>query len=223
MLTTDFFLMLRNPHLRSESARRWLVWSTLTGLGWAIVGFGGLPVGRVVVIEGDLAAVRSAVISLGILSTLVGMLIGLLQYFPLRRWSHDLRFWHLATAVGWGGSTVIFLSLNAFGRVGLSAAAYGLLIGLFVGLAQWALLRPHFLRAWQWIPISAVAYALGVLLTTYIERRLLLSFGVDLGLVRWLSFAAAGLRGVLVGAISGTVLLALLRLHPLAAMESKLS
>jgi hypothetical protein len=213
MLIRDFFLLLNNPHLRAESLRRWLIWSALTGLSWAAIGYAGLPVGRIITIEGDAVAILRTTASIGLLSLLVGLVIGAAQKLGLNRWTDPFPTWQLMTALGWAVGMILILLINAFANLGLSALFFGLVVGAAVGTAQWLLLSKRFDQAWNWIPMTILASMSGVLLTSFIERQLLLGLGTSLGLVRGLSSLAAGVGGTVVGLLTGMTLLALLRLH----------
>lgn len=90
--------------------------------------------------------------------------------------------WVLVTTVGW------MLGIALGGEIG---------VGLFVGLAQWAVLRRYFSQAWWWILASAVGWIAGWaiitsglfvppdggLFTALVSGAV---FGLTMGVAQWL-------------------------------------
>jgi len=66
--------------------------------------------------------------------------------------------WILATALGWGAGLTIMIVAVPPGIAVLSGAV----LGAATGTAQWLVLRPQIHWAGWWIPVSALAWALGM-------------------------------------------------------------
>ncbi len=213
MLIYDFYLLLKNPHLRTAALARWVLWILLTSLGWAAAGFSGLPVGRVLVVEGRAGVILSVAGNLGLLGALLGGLIGVSQWLGLRRWIRSSAWWITATALGWAAGIWIALVVNLLAGIGLSAVLYGVFIGGLLGVAQWLVLRRGCSQAWRWVWVSVIAVPTGMLVTGSIERLFLGRSDGAWGLVRWFSALSAGTGGLVVGLLSGITLIALLTLH----------
>ena len=114
----------------------WFQWIMATTLGWVLGRF-LLP---------DLAYV------------VIGIALGILQWFVLQRRLTRAWRWIVATVVGWVvGSTLIWF-LPAQGSEFLA----GVLLGLTVGVAQWLILRKEFYWNGWWIPINVVAWTTGM-------------------------------------------------------------
>jgi hypothetical protein len=75
--------------------------------------------------------------------------------------------WFLVTGAGWLAGTAMVLLATGTGVVA------GLAIGTFTGTAQWLLLRREVRWSGWWIPISAIAWAVGLGLAPSPEAVLL--------------------------------------------------
>ena len=188
---------------RSDSVNWWVLpwWVLTSAAGYAV---GGLIETAAGPLEG--------VTVLGYV-TAGGAAAAVLQWPALRR--------HVARAGRWvgagivGGAVVAVASVAAGVVAGLAAGAVGdaeagrafgedvagvsaaILYGTAVGMLQWRLLRPHFARAGRWLLASAVGWIVAGL-----------TAGVTEGVAGW-----AVLGGVY-GAITGVVLVGLLRQRP---------
>ncbi len=115
-----------------------------------------------------------------------GAVVGLCQWSAVRSWLSPVRWWQWTglTVVGWTGA-VLFLP------------------GLFVGAAQWPLLRGRVRFASVWIPANLVAWL--VLPRGAVFDGVGGSLGNTLG---WsvATAIAAGILGAIYGAITGIVL-----------------
>ncbi|MEO0560772.1 MAG: hypothetical protein AAF125_01565 [Chloroflexota bacterium] len=148
-----------------------------------------------------------------------GTLVGLLQGLALGRWV-DVRRWTLYTtlgvAVAWTigmlPSTIIDLTMTASASpldasstapIELSptvtlllAFGMGLVLGPFIGVPQWRILRKTGMpAAWRWIPANMLAWGVGM---TLIFASM--DF-MPTALTAW----ETGLWGALVGAVTGGV------------------
>jgi hypothetical protein len=155
--------------LRSDRERKaasfdwtlWLKWILASTLGWAI--------GLVLRVE-----------------FAIGVAVGILQWLVLRPLVRGAGWWIPASAGGWGvGAALVTLVLrpeNPF--------IAPVIIGVGIGVAQWLVLRWQFQRAWWWIVLSTLGWAVGMM-------------GVF----------GASLAGAAAGAVTGVALELLLR-HP---------
>lgn len=88
----------------------------------------------------------------------IGLSVGAFQWLTLRDRLHDSLYWIVASAFGWilgRGVARYFFSPE----IGLLA---GLLVGTFLGLAQWIVLRWEVRLAHWWVPVSAVSWFIGL-------------------------------------------------------------
>jgi hypothetical protein len=114
----------------------------------------------------------------------IGVAIGILQWFVLQHRIRKAWQWILATSTGWMlGALVILIVLPA----GMDFLA-GVAAGLATGTAQWLILRHEIQWAGWWIIINVVAWTTGMALLPGIL-----------------------LTGTMVGAITGIALVLLLR------------
>jgi hypothetical protein len=195
----EFYLLLQQSQMRGRALKHWALWVAATTLGWALAGFAGLPIGSVVFEERGANAMRSALMTMGILGTLIGGMIGASQWMYLRWRLREANWWIPATALGWGVGLPLALVLNVLAGLGLSAILYGVVIGTAVGLGQWFLLKRCTTLAGRWIPISVVALPVGISLAGFVDQQLC-----------WLTALSGGVAGVFVGLLTGVTLLVLL-------------
>ena len=102
-----------------------------------------------------------------ILWPMFGLLYGYLQYILLRRYFPRMGWWFLATTIS---LSLTFLEMD-MGRSIASALGFDpysvwlvviqlMLVGGFLGTAQWFVLRRHISNAVWWIPASMVGWGL---------------------------------------------------------------
>lgn len=128
--------------LRSEKKRKaasfnwtlWLKWILVSTLGWAI----GL-------------ALR--------IEFAIGVAVGVLQWVVLRPLIREDSWWIPASAAGWAGSAAL-VSLVLRPENPLIGPS---IIGLGIGVAQWLVLRWQIQRAWWWIVLSTLGWAVGLM------------------------------------------------------------
>jgi len=86
-----------------------------------------------------------------------GLVLGLFQYLLLKRKLAKMGWWIVATAAGWGLGWLALAWLfgwidDAFGYTsGWYLLAFGSVLGFFLGLAQWFVLRKQVRQAGWWI------------------------------------------------------------------------
>lgn len=178
----------------------WLQWVLVTIVGF-LLSLYWVEVGE----RADIRAVEGAV---------GGVLIGLAQWLVLRQQFSQAWWWVLASSVSWGligGS-----GLGALGWVAPTVmhipirVVYGIvngaLMGAFIGVGQWLVIRTQFKRAWRWILISTVSWALGLALGWTIGGVLRRVTGLFLGEVIGLVFVwivVAAITGVSLNYVTG--------------------
>jgi hypothetical protein len=199
----EFILLLRNPHLRPQALRTWLGWTAATALGWAAAGLTGLPIGRVVLVEGGSAVILTVAGSMGLIGALIGALIGIGQWLYLRRRMRTPAVWLLATAAGWGLGLPLALTVNLFFGLGISAGMYGMFVGGAVGTIQALAAREVVLRFPHWLVANLLAYVLGISAAGSFERTMLAATGGAWGAAFWEPAISAGLAGLIAGAVTG--------------------
>ena len=199
----DFLLLLRNPHIRSAALRTWLSWIAATALGWAAAGMTGLPIGRVVLVEGGPAAILTVAGSMSLIGALIGGLIGVGQWLYLRRRMRSPAAWLLATAAGWGLGLPLALTVNLFLGLGISAGMYGMFVGGAVGVIQGLAARSVIRRFPHWLVANLLAYVLGISAAGAFERAMLTATQGTWGAAFWEPAVSAGLAGLIVGLVTG--------------------
>lgn len=206
----DFFELLAGPGGRKKHLARWAGWTLMTAIGWGVAGWGGLPVGRAVVVEGSTAVIVSVALNMALLGGLIGALIGVSQGLYLRHQLRNVWWWIPATGLGWGVGLPVAMLLNLLAGLGLSAALYGVFIGVSVGFAQWLVLNREFTPARRWVWANVVGLPLGVALAGTVERTLLQSTETQGGFVGYALFAAL-VAGLVVGLITGVPMVVMLQ------------
>jgi len=206
----DFILLLRNPFTRKQTITQWLVFTLVTALGWTAAGFSGLPVGRVVVVEGGTRVILEVLASMSLLGALIGALTGAGQWVYFRRRYDRALLWLPGTALGWGLGLPAALFVNFLAGLGLSAALYALIIGALVALLQWLFCRQIIPRLGRWIWANLIALPLAVLASGWLDQGLLIATGGQWGLHRWQTALSGGLAGLIFGLITGIALAAFL-------------
>ena len=127
----------------------------------AVIGF---PIGGILAqqLAGPAATIPSALVS----GLVAGAAIGFAQASALRLGSLAVALWVGATAAAL--AIALGLVTGAIGQIETSTEAIvlGVVSGALIGVAQSALLmRAGVPNAWTWIPITAVAWAVGWLIT----------------------------------------------------------
>jgi hypothetical protein len=161
--------------------RDWVVANALgelVGLGAAAV-IGALLAGIFDATLGAVAGVTLAV-TLILLGTFEGVVVGLAQWRVLRRPFPELRrrSWIAASAAGALAAWTLGMIPSTLADFGAAAggappeiddtlmyglaAAMGAALGPILGVPQWLVLRRHARRALWWIPANAAAWALGM-------------------------------------------------------------
>ncbi len=138
-----------------------------------------------------------------------GLAIGLLQWALLRRRARQALWWVPFTLLGavLGSAASFVMGEVILQAVGLGPAFMGLgaVIGLGVGLSQWAILSHWIPRAGWWIWANIAGYSLGVygayLFPSFLPTGRIIYGGPEFGLV----------IGAVVGAITGVSLAVLFR------------
>lgn len=212
--------------------RRWIVangWSELLGLGGTFILAFALA-GRLTAVESPAGILLGATLAIAFGTLLEGVLIGVAQGRVIHAALSGVSTarWTIATALGAGAawtlgmlpSTIVGLfASQAAGAtpapeplVGplryVLAAGLGLLLGPFLGIPQFLVLRRHVPHAGRWVLANAAAWALGMP-AVFVGMHLV---GPDPTLPRFaLGAAVTGLAaGLVVGAIHGRWLVLLL-------------
>jgi hypothetical protein len=138
---------IRQPLARTDWSLA-LGWILATTLGW-VVGFA--------ICE----ALKSFLESLSADGAVIGISIGISQWFVLRRRIDRAAWWIPASIVGFAigkfGADAVVQAETGIGGVVLS----GFAIGIAAGFAQWVVLVRHVSRAELWVVASALGWAVG--------------------------------------------------------------
>lgn len=178
-----------NPISRIKPGNLFLAWM-VTSLGFP---FGG-------VLALSLAGPMDNVVSAALGGLLAGVVVGGAQWLVLRNYFGIEVVWALATASGLALGNTVGVVLTNSGRGIGDLLIIGVVAGITVGAAQWALLRERLSFAGAWVPVLALAWPLGWT-TTW-------SIGVDVTI----GYPVFGAIGALVfAAITGAALVFLVR------------
>ena len=176
--------------------------------------------------SGPLAALALAALAILAGTFVEGSVVGTAQWLVLRAPLPSLRWrtWAVATGVGafvaWTLGMVPSTALSFGGGreqaaepplVAMLGLAFlmGLVLGPVLGFAQWVVLRRFVGRAWLWMPASALAWALGMVVI-FGGVELAVGDGFGAGTVALLA-ATLVCAGAVVGAVPGAALLVMLR------------
>ncbi|WP_258802314.1 hypothetical protein [Pseudarthrobacter sp. NS4] len=198
---------------RSAFLRRWVGWVTLgESLGFLAPALAQLMAA---------ALWPAAMVPLLIIAgSLEGAVLGWFQVKVLRTRlpAVSVRRWVLftaaAAAVAWTlgllpAAGIFFQAWRTDVQIAAGTVAAVVLL-VSIGFAQWIELREHIPGAWRWVPGSAGAWAAG--LAVFIAASTpLWQPGQDLWLVAAIGIAAAVLMAVTMAAVSGLVMVQLLK------------
>ncbi|MGE5263037.1 MAG: hypothetical protein ACM3S0_06620 [Acidobacteriota bacterium] len=141
-------------------------------LTWAIVSRIVQVVGGRIQVAGQ-SHITEDFIGVYVLLPVLGLLLGILQYFLLRRYLPRMGWWIAATVLGWVVPLILLSFLSSVGLypvlgvdpVWSGALGLTLLLGVPVGLCQWFLLRRRIHRAAWWILASILGWGVAGLIS----------------------------------------------------------
>lgn len=177
----------------------WLEWTLATAFGM-LLGF--LP-SIVLVNILDLALARL------IVPLFAGFLIGLSQWFVLRKYVNGVSDWIWAAGASWAvGYALGLLIINGLTGTGLDGYIGYILFGAIVALVQWPVLRREIPNVWTWILANVIGWTAGFFLS---QVALDLFFnGPAIAPVASTS-VISGISGLVAGAITGIALVLIVR------------
>jgi hypothetical protein len=183
---------------RSEF-RLWLAWTLATAAGM-ILGFAPFAL---LIPDLPLLFVRI------VLPLVAGVLVGLLQWLVLRPYLTRAVDWVVHGGAGWAlGFALGLLVIHAVGRNPLGAVLGYLLFGLIIGALQWPMLRREIPLVTAWVIASVLGWALGAWLGGAALN--VLAAGGEVSPVVS-SAVIAGVTGLVAGAVTGLVLVWIVR------------
>ncbi|MDE2994821.1 MAG: hypothetical protein OXU67_13170 [Chloroflexota bacterium] len=170
---------------RGAGWRLWLLWVLASVVGG---GVGGVVLGPVFSVVEPAFGLLVGGVAVGAIG---GAALGVLQWLVLRGRLVRAGWWIVASTVGWA----------------VGGAAFGLVGGAVTGVLQWLVLRRRLARAGWWIAASTVGWAIGPVIVLFggVIGELDAALIVLLVAVLW------GIGGLVGGAITGVVLVWLLR------------
>jgi hypothetical protein len=195
----------------------WLKWVAGNAVGMAAGQIGGIAIG--ITLGGliaqmgaaELASIIAFVITPGVVT---GVSMGVTQRIFLQQEISLERRWVWGNTVGWTiGYMVATPAASLLSTVVEPALATSLswgLISLAIGLAQWRVLRDRFPHAALWIPANVAGWMIGPVFAGIVVLTFLGS-GIDDQSAQIATLASAALTGAVAGAVTGFVLVRLLR------------
>jgi hypothetical protein len=129
---------MSEPNVLSFDWALWFQWIMATTLGWVLGRF-LLP---------------------NLAFAMIGIAMGILQWFILQHHIRKAWQWIFATALGWLLGSILLFSVVP---TDLDFVA-GVVMGLTTGTAQWVILRREFFWSGWWIVINVVAWTTGMAL-----------------------------------------------------------
>ena len=170
---------------RGVGWRLWIWWVLASVVGW---GVGGVVLGPVFSVVEPAFGLLVGGVAVGAMG---GAALGVLQWLVLRGRLVRAGWWIVASTVGWA----------------VGGAAFGLVGGVVTGVLQWLVLRRRLARAGWWIAASTVGWAIGPVIVLFGG----VIGGMDAALIVLLVAVLWGIGGLVGGAITGVVLVWLLR------------
>lgn len=154
---------------------------SLSFYGFWLLALLGFPIG------GGLARLlvgpAENVVAAALAGLLTGAVIGLAQWLVLRQILSINLGWVAVTAISMGLGLALGVALLGIETTGTTLIARAVITGLFIGVAQWLLLREIVPMSAWWILILAIAWAVSWTITRAV--------GVDLT-QNWSVFGASG-------------------------------
>jgi hypothetical protein len=190
---------INESKVASNEFGMWLEWTLATALGM-LLGF--LP-SLLLVNLLDLTLARL------IVPLWAGFLIGLAQWFVLRKYVNEASDWVLAAGASWAvGFALGLLIMTGLTGTGLDGFFGYVLFGIIVAVVQWPVLRREIPNVWIWILANVVGWTAGFYLS---EMSLDLFFnGPAIHPVASTS-VLSGVSGLIAGAITGVALVLIVR------------
>ena len=168
------------------------------GLPWVIANIVGWVIGFFVC-----EAVNTFLATFFVDGLIIGASVGIAQWLVLRRRIAPIGWWVVASIVGYGvGKAVGEASVQGIPTVA-GLGLIGALIGAFVGIAQWLVLRRHVSLAGWWVLANIAAWALGWSIIGFVED----SAGWPILMV----YSVGALGAAVAGTITGIALIWLSR------------
>jgi hypothetical protein len=177
----------------------WLEWTLATAFGM-LLGF--LP-SIVLVNVLDLALARI------IVPLFAGFLVGLAQWFVLRKYVNGVSDWIWAAGASWAvGYALGLLIINGLTGTGLDGFIGYILFGVIVALVQWPILRREIPNVWMWILANVIGWTAGFFMS---QLALDIFFnGPAIDPIASTS-VISGVSGLVAGAITGVALVLIVR------------
>ena len=177
----------------------WLEWTLATAFGM-LLGF--LP--SIIFVNGLNLALARIVVPL-----FAGFLVGLAQWFVLRKYVNGVSDWIWAAGASWAvGYALGLLIINGLTGTGLDAFIGYILFGAIVGLVQWPVLRREIPNVWIWVLANVIGWTTGFFLS---QASLDLFFNGPAIAPVASTAVIAGVSGLVAGAITGVALVLIVR------------
>lgn len=177
----------------------WLEWTLATAFGM-LLGF--LPSIALVNVL-DLALARI------IVPLFAGFLVGLAQWFVLRKYFNGVSDWIWSAGASWAvGYALGLLIINGLTGTGLDGFIGYILFGAIVALVQWPILRREIPNVWMWILANVIGWTAGFFIS---QLALDIFFnGPAIDPIASTS-VISGVSGLIAGAITGVALILIVR------------
>jgi hypothetical protein len=177
----------------------WLEWTLATAFGM-LLGF--LP-SIVLVNVLDLALARI------IVPLFAGFLVGLAQWFVLRKYVNGVSDWIWAAGASWAvGYALGLLIINGLTGTGFDAYIGYILFGAIVALVQWPILRREIPNVWMWILANVIGWTAGFFMSQFALEIFFNGPAID---PIASTSVISGVSGLVAGAITGIALVLIVR------------
>ena len=177
----------------------WLEWTLATAFGM-LLGF--LPSIALVNIM-NLALARI------IVPLFAGFLVGLAQWFVLRKYVNGVSDWILAAGASWAvGYALGLLIINGLTGTGFDAYIGYILFGAIVALVQWPILRREIPNVWMWILANVIGWTAGFFMSQFALEIFFNGPAID---PIASTSVISGVSGLVAGAITGIALVLIVR------------
>jgi hypothetical protein len=177
----------------------WLGWTLATGLGMLVGLLTFIPLLPIL----DLGVARV------VIPLWAGILVGAFQWLVLRGYLTHSIDWILNGGIGWAlGYGLGLIIIQALRDFAWGAFLGYIIFGLIIAVLQWPVLRREIPNALPWILASIIGWALGAYLSQIVLGLFVTGDAIE---PVWSTTIIAGTTGLIAGAITGLVLVWIVR------------
>jgi hypothetical protein len=176
-------------------------------LGWTLATSFGMLVGLLTFIP--LLPILDLGVARVVIPLWAGFLVGAFQWLVLRGYLTQSIDWILNGGIGWAlGYGLGLIIIQALRDFAWGALLGYIIFGLIIAVLQWPVLRREIPNALPWILASVIGWALGAYLSQVVLSLFVTGDAIE---PVWSTTIIAGTTGLIAGAITGLVLVWIVR------------